>query len=69
MNIDYHRRYVDVRTVLGVIDPAELGVTLTHEHLSLRFEVSFVPVASEGEKCREQLPFAMPNLGWIRQNP
>lgn len=55
--------------MLGLVGPGDLGVTLTHEHLSLRFEVSFVPVANAEEKPQEQLPFEMRHLGWIRQNP
>ena len=35
--------------VLGEISATQLGRTLTHEHLSMQFEVCFVPAAAAGE--------------------
>lgn len=57
-----------IYTVLGPIDPDKIGATLTHEHLSMVFDVAFVP-ASESETDMMTLPITMENLGWIRQNP
>uniref|UniRef100_T1J091 Uncharacterized protein n=1 Tax=Strigamia maritima TaxID=126957 RepID=T1J091_STRMM len=57
-----------VRTVTGPIEPSKVGVTLTHEHMNLVFDVAHVP-ALENEKELMNLPFCMENLGWIRQNP
>ena len=55
-------------SVLGALEPADLGITLTHEHLSLTFDVSYVP-AKEEDKLKELALFKKVNLGWIRQNP
>jgi len=54
--------------VLGEIDPADLGRTLTHEHLSMQFDVCFVPPPKNNEGV-ERLPWQIENLGWIRQFP
>ena len=54
--------------VLGEIDPSELGRTLTHEHLSMQFEVSYVP-PPETFKGFGSLPWKLENIGWIRQFP
>lgn len=58
-----------IQTVLGPIEPGDLGTTLTHEHLSMTFDVCFVPVTKQQDKHLEQVPLVMHNLGWIRQNP
>ena len=52
--------------VLGDIAPDQLGRTLTHEHLSMRFDVCYVP--PKDEKMRD-LEWNMRNTSWIRQNP
>lgn len=59
-----------VQTVLGVIDPSELGRTLTHEHLSLNaVGLGFKgPHNAETEKMKN-CPFLLENFGWINQNP
>ena len=55
-------------SVLGVIPPSELGVTMSHEHLSADFStlyhrpprrMTFVSL----------LPLSMNNMNWIRQYP
>lgn len=58
-----------VQTVLGVIDPENLGITLPHEHflsdLSVRFieprEASGIPLARK--------PVTELNLGWLHYHP
>uniref|UniRef100_A0A8C6USH3 N-acetyltaurine hydrolase n=1 Tax=Neogobius melanostomus TaxID=47308 RepID=A0A8C6USH3_9GOBI len=44
-----------VQTVLGLVDPDQLGRTMTHEHLTMSFECSS--------------PFQMQHMHWLRQNP
>ncbi|KAK7501098.1 hypothetical protein BaRGS_00007583 [Batillaria attramentaria] len=58
-----------IQTVQGLIDPGALGATLTHEHLALQADCFFVPPADSNDEPKTKLPFAMENLGWIRQNP
>jgi phosphotriesterase-related protein len=62
-----------VRTVLGDIDPAELGVTLTHEHLLLTFGrwrreagVTIVPTDVPDDP-RAYQPITLETVGWIRR--
>ena len=45
-----------VRTVLGDIDPGELGVTLTHEHLLIEFGRWQREAAERGEAPSEARP-------------
>ena len=58
-----------VKTVLGEIDPSKLGRTLTHEHLSMRFDVSYTPAGPGEDPSCETMPFTLQNIGWIRQFP
>ncbi|XP_076152153.1 N-acetyltaurine hydrolase isoform X2 [Alosa pseudoharengus] len=57
-----------VQTVLGLLDPAQLGRTMTHEHLTMTFECSYVSPAP-GEEAVSEAPIEMRNLHWLRQNP
>jgi len=53
-------------TVLGDIAPSELGRTLTHEHLSMQFDVCFV----QPEKPElADLDWTLGNYGWIWGHP
>ena len=53
-------------SVLGDIAPSELGRTLTHEHLSMQFDVCFV----QPEKPElADLDWTLGNYGWIWSHP
>ena len=56
-----------VQTVLGTIDPSQVGATTTHEHIILNFSMMLRPPPGNisREMCHE--PVTMGNLGWIRQ--
>ena len=61
-----------VRTVLGDIDPADLGVTLTHEHLLIQFgrwrreaRATLGRAAPSDERDRE--PITLDTIGWVRR--
>ena len=54
--------------VLGDVTPEEVGMTLTHEHLSLRFDGMFQTPPAYGDG-KETCPFTMENLWFIKQNP
>jgi phosphotriesterase-related protein len=54
--------------VTGAIDPAELGVTLIHEHIFIDISCYYrAPSDSLGRSLTEQ-PLRMGMLGWLRQN-
>ena len=58
-----------VKTVLGEIDPSMLGRTLSHEHLSMQFDVAYTPAGKDEDPSCETMPFNLQNIGWIRQFP
>jgi phosphotriesterase-related protein len=57
-----------VQTVLGTIEPAQMGVTLPHEHLLIDFKVMFAEPASASDRGRAYEPVSLANLGWVRQH-
>ncbi|XP_038611725.1 phosphotriesterase-related protein [Tachyglossus aculeatus] len=57
-----------VQTVLGPVDPSQLGRTLTHEHLTMTFDCSYHP-PPPGREALSVLPMEMRNLFWIQKNP
>ena len=63
-----HRAAGKVLTVLGPIEPAKAGVTLTHEHLFIDFRPVFQePQEATGRRlAREKI--TLENLGWVRCN-
>ena len=56
-----------VQTVLGTIDPDDLGIVLPHEHLTIDLSDFFVMPAPEDEHYVNQ-PISLENLGWIRSH-
>ena len=56
-----------IQTVLGLIDPQDLGLTMTHEHLLIDFSVMFNPTPDVTTQRMAHAPVSMENLGWIRQ--
>ncbi|KAM9845310.1 N-acetyltaurine hydrolase isoform 1-T2 [Aulostomus maculatus] len=57
-----------VQTVLGLVDPDQLGRTMTHEHLTMSFECCYFPPPPGDEEVAEK-PFQMQHMYWLRQNP
>ncbi|KAM6948889.1 N-acetyltaurine hydrolase [Aplochiton taeniatus] len=57
-----------VQTVLGPVDPGQLGRTMTHEHLTMTFECCYFP-PPVGDEVVAEKPFQMKNLFWLKQNP
>src|SRR5262245_19491677 len=57
-----------VQTVLGVIAPEAMGITLPHEHLLIDFKVMFAEPAAASDKGRAWEPVSLANLGWVRQH-
>ncbi|GAB6022053.1 hypothetical protein CHUAL_006199 [Chamberlinius hualienensis] len=58
-----------VQTVLGDISPRDVGVTLTHEHLSMDFSFMGVQPTNELDKRMVNCPYTLENFGWIQRNP
>lgn len=59
-----------IQTVLGLIDPSELGVTMCHEHLHISSEsLRLTPDPCSFHAAKVNVPITMENLGWIRQYP
>ena len=57
-----------VQTVLGPVSPAELGPTMTHEHLLIDFLCMFNPPPEASALARAYEPITLENLGWVRYN-
>ena len=57
-----------VQTVLGPVAPADLGPTLTHEHLLIDFQVVFTPPAEASQAGLAREKVTLQNLGWVRYN-
>jgi phosphotriesterase-related protein len=57
-----------VQTVLGLIEPSQLGVTLAHEHLLVDFRYNFVEPEDPTRKAVAHAQLSMENIGWVRYN-
>lgn len=55
-----------VQTVLGKINPSEVGPTTTHEHILIDFLCMFNPPSEASERFKAYQPVTMENLGWVR---
>ena len=55
-----------VQTVQGPIDPSEVGVTLTHEHLLINFLCVLQEMPGAGNRGRMNEPVSIENLWWVR---
>ena len=56
-----------VQTVLGLIEPSELGPTTTHEHLYIDFSFMYRP-PQDSVLDLSDAPITLENLGWVRHN-
>jgi phosphotriesterase-related protein len=57
-----------IRTVLGDIDPADLGVTLVHEHLLSDLRGLFDEPAEPALRELARGPLELGTVGWVRLN-
>jgi phosphotriesterase-related protein len=55
-----------VQTVLGLVDPGSLGVTMPHEHILVDLSCMFDPPTEASDRRRAYGPFSLENLDWIR---
>jgi phosphotriesterase-related protein len=58
-----------VQTVLGLVDPADLGVTLAHEHLFVDGPAWYQEASDAQERELACQPVTLETLGWIRYHP
>jgi len=56
------------QTVLGPVDPDDLGITLPHEHLLIDLSIWFVDPKDPEAKPRASETVSLENLGWIMYN-
>ena len=56
-------------SVLGKIDPNEMGVTLSHEHLSADSRFFFVDPPKGSPFGIDKAPMTIENLGFIKNYP
>ena len=63
-----HRATGKVLTVLGPIEPARVGITLTHEHLFIDFRPVFKEPEGATDKHLAREKVTLENLGWVRYN-
>jgi len=54
------------QTVLGIVDPDSLGITLPHEHLLIDMSTYFIEPTEASEKKLAHEPVSLENLGWVR---
>jgi len=57
------------QTVLGIIDPDQLGITLPHEHFLFDMSVMFEEPAESSQKELAHQPVSFSNIGWIHYHP
>ena len=57
-----------VQTVLGPVEPSDLGPTTTHEHLLIDFRFMFREPESASDRQRAQEEINLENRGWIAYN-
>ncbi|MEA2365215.1 MAG: hypothetical protein QOI32_727 [Thermoleophilaceae bacterium] len=55
-----------VQTVLGLVEPDSLGITMPHEHVLVDLSCMFDPPTEASERRRAYSPFSLENLDWIR---
>lgn len=56
------------QTVLGLIDPSQLGFTLPHEHFLIDCSCDFVEPPNPKERELAYQPVSFENLSWSRRN-
>ena len=57
-----------VQTVLGPVEPSDLGPTTTHEHLLIDFRFMFREPEDAGDRRRAREDITLENRGWIAYN-
>jgi phosphotriesterase-related protein len=58
-----------IETVLGPVNAEDLGITFTHEHLTIDYSRCTLPPAKEADKSKMNEPITLANLNWLKHNP
>ena len=58
-----------IETVLGAISVEDLGITLTHEHLTINYSDCLIPPSKDSDKSRVNERISLENLNWLKHNP
>jgi phosphotriesterase-related protein len=59
-----------IPTVLGLVSPDSLGLTLTHEHLLVNHvQVYFTKPEETSDRRMAHMPITMDNLHWVKLHP
>jgi len=69
VNYDVSELTGKAQTVLGPIDPEDLGVTSSHEHLFVDLSAMFAEPSECTEKELAHQPVTLKNLWWVVYNP
>jgi phosphotriesterase-related protein len=57
-----------VQTVLEIIEPEEMGITLAHEHILIDCMFMYVEPKQAGQKGFAREKLTLRNIGWVRYN-
>lgn len=57
-----------VMTVLGLIDPKEMGITLPHEHILMDFRAIYKELTNATGVYLSKQPVSLENLDWVRKH-
>ncbi|MCJ7790125.1 MAG: hypothetical protein MUP69_08090 [Candidatus Atribacteria bacterium] len=57
-----------VQTILGLVLPESLGITLPHEHLMIDFRMVFKEPKYASDRYKATMPVSLNNLEWVRHN-
>ena len=63
-----HRAARKVLTVQGPIEPARVGIAMTHEHLLIDFRCVVTKPSSVSQQQLMRQPVSLSNLWWVRHN-
>lgn len=58
-----------IETVLGQVSPEDLGITLTHEHLTIDYSNCVMSPTNDSDISKMNEPITLQNLSWLRHNP
>ena len=58
-----------IETVLGPVNAEDLGITFTHEHLTIDYSNCAMSPSKDSDKSKMNDPITLDNLNWLRHNP
>ena len=58
-----------IESVLGPVNAEDLGITFTHEHLTIDYSNCAMAPGKDSDKSKMNEPITLQNLNWLRHNP